>query len=72
MPSSLLLTRGGGAAFAALQVIADDTPAVQAVLKADKKRATLLEEEKTLLAHLEAADAAEVSLQRRLALRTWC
>lgn len=41
------------------EVIADDTPAVQAVLKADKKRATLLEEEKTILAALEKADAAE-------------
>lgn len=41
------------------EVIADDTPAIQAVLKADKKRAVLLEEEATILAALEAADAAE-------------
>ena len=41
------------------EVLADDTPAIQAVLKADKKRALLLEEEAAILAALEAADAAE-------------
>jgi hypothetical protein len=41
------------------EVLADDTHAVQAVLKADKKRAALLEEEAAILASLEAADAQE-------------
>ena len=43
------------------EVLADDTPAIQAVLKADKKRATLLEEETAILASLDAADSAEES-----------
>ena len=43
------------------EVHADDTPAVQAVLRADKKRAGLLEEEAEILAALDAADAAEES-----------
>ncbi|OCT67930.1 hypothetical protein XELAEV_18039228mg [Xenopus laevis] len=38
------------------EVIADETPAVQAVLKADKKRLKLLEEEKRLQARLEKGD----------------
>ncbi|XP_006011873.1 ATP-binding cassette sub-family F member 1 isoform X3 [Latimeria chalumnae] len=38
------------------EVIADDTPAVQAVLKADSKRNKLLEEEKRLQARLEKGD----------------
>ncbi|KAM8985849.1 ATP-binding cassette sub-family F member 1, partial [Ara ararauna] len=38
------------------EVVADDTPAVQAVLKADTKRLRLLEEEKRLQALLERGD----------------
>lgn len=38
------------------EVIADDTPAVQAVLKADTKRLKLLEQEKRLQARLEKGD----------------
>jgi len=44
--------------------VADDTPAVQAVLRADKKRAGLLEEETVILRELEAADAAEEAGRR--------
>ncbi|KAG8127797.1 hypothetical protein E2320_014693 [Naja naja] len=40
------------------EVIADETPAVQAVLKADTKRLKLLEEEKHLQAQLEKGDDA--------------
>ncbi|KAK9405884.1 ATP-binding cassette sub-family F member 1 [Crotalus adamanteus] len=40
------------------EVIADETPAVQAVLKADTKRLKLLEEEKRLQAQLEKGDDA--------------
>lgn len=45
------------------EVIADDTPAVQAVLKADTKRLKLLEEEKQLQALL---DKGEDSVGERL------
>uniref|UniRef100_A0A3B4B727 ATP-binding cassette sub-family F member 1 n=1 Tax=Periophthalmus magnuspinnatus TaxID=409849 RepID=A0A3B4B727_9GOBI len=38
------------------QVVADDTPAVQAVLKADTRRLKLLEEEKQLQARLEKGE----------------
>lgn len=38
------------------EVVADETPAVQAVLKADTKRLKLLEEEKRLQALLEKGD----------------
>ncbi|XP_063041952.1 ATP-binding cassette sub-family F member 1 isoform X2 [Engraulis encrasicolus] len=38
------------------EVVADDTPAVQAVLKADTRRLKLLEEEKQLQTRLEAGD----------------
>ncbi|XP_075769539.1 ATP-binding cassette sub-family F member 1 isoform X2 [Pelodiscus sinensis] len=38
------------------EVVADETPAVQAVLKADTKRLKLLEEEKRLQARLEKGD----------------
>ncbi|KAM9838659.1 ATP-binding cassette sub-family F member 1 isoform 2-T2 [Aulostomus maculatus] len=38
------------------EVVADDTPAVQAVLKADTRRLKLLEEEKQLQAHLEKGE----------------
>ncbi|KAM6233304.1 LOW QUALITY PROTEIN: ATP-binding cassette sub-family F member 1 [Porphyrio hochstetteri] len=40
------------------EVVADETPAVQAVLKADTKRLRLLEEEKRLQAMLERGDDA--------------
>uniref|UniRef100_A0A8B9V0U0 ATP binding cassette subfamily F member 1 n=1 Tax=Anas zonorhyncha TaxID=75864 RepID=A0A8B9V0U0_9AVES len=40
------------------EVVADDTPAVQAVLRADTKRLRLLEEEKRLQALLEGGDDA--------------
>lgn len=39
-------------------MVADDTPAVQAVLRADTKRLRLLEEEKRLQALLEGGDDA--------------
>lgn len=39
-----------------LEVGADDTPAVQAVLKADTRRLRLLEEEKRLQARLEKGE----------------
>lgn len=38
------------------EVVADDTPAVDAVLKADTKRLELLEEEKKLMAEAEAGN----------------
>ena len=38
------------------EVVADDTPAIDAVLKADTKRLELLEEEKKLVAEGEAGD----------------
>ncbi len=38
------------------EVVADDTPAIDAVLKADTKRLELLEEEKKLMAEAEAGD----------------
>jgi len=41
------------------EVVADDTPAIQAVLKADKKRAALLQEEKEILEFLDNEDANE-------------
>lgn len=37
-------------------MVADDTPAVQAVLKADTRRLKLLEEEKQLQARLEKGE----------------
>jgi ATPase subunit of ABC transporter with duplicated ATPase domains len=43
------------------EVIADDTPAIQAVLKADKRRHALLEEERVILASLDASYIAEES-----------
>lgn len=39
-----------------IEVVADDTPAVQAVLKADTRRLKLLEEEKLLQARLEKGE----------------
>lgn len=44
------------ASFVFTEVVADETPAVQAVLKADTKRLKLLEEEKRLQALLEKGD----------------
>jgi ATP-binding cassette, subfamily F, member 1 len=41
------------------EVVADETPAIQAVLKADKKRAALLLEEKEILEFLDNEDANE-------------
>ena len=41
------------------EVIADDTPAITAVLRADRVRSGLLDEETRILAELDAADAAE-------------
>lgn len=38
------------------EVVADDTPAVQAVLKADTRRLKLLDEEKSLQALLEKGE----------------
>ena len=38
------------------EVVADDTPAIDAVLKADTKRLELMEEEKKLTAEGEAGD----------------
>lgn len=38
------------------EVVADDTPAVQAVLKADTRRLRLLEEEKRLQARLDKGE----------------
>lgn len=38
------------------EVLADTTPAIDAVLSADKKRLQLLQEEKTLLAESERGD----------------
>lgn len=39
-----------------LEVVADDTPAVQAVLKADTRRLKLLEDEKRLQARLDKGE----------------
>lgn len=39
-----------------LEVVADDTPAVQAVLKADTRRLKLLEEERQLQVRLEKGE----------------
>lgn len=44
------------ASFTLTEVVADETPAVQAVLKADTKRLKLLEEEKRLQGLLEKGD----------------
>ena len=38
------------------EVVADDTPAIDAVLKADTKRLELMEEERKLMAEGEAGD----------------
>ena len=41
------------------EVVADDTPAIDAVLKADTKRLELLEEEKKLVAESEAGNDSQ-------------
>ena len=41
------------------EVVADDTPAIDAVLKADTKRLELLEEEKKLVAKSEAGNDSQ-------------
>lgn len=46
------------------EVVADDTPAVDAVLKADTRRWGLLEEEKKLITALDAGDEDEKKLDR--------
>ncbi|CAB9529681.1 Tylosin resistance ATP-binding protein TlrC [Seminavis robusta] len=46
------------------EVVADDTPAVEAVLKADKVRWNLLEEEKTLMEAIDAGDESEEKIER--------
>ena len=46
------------------EVVADDTPAVEAVLKADKVRWELLEEEKTLMAAIDSGDESEAKIDR--------
>ena len=46
------------------EVVADDTPAVEAVLKADKRRWNLLEEEKTLMKAIDAGDESEEKIDR--------
>ena len=46
------------------EVVADDTPAVEAVLKADKLRWELLEEEKTLMAAIDGGDESEAKIDR--------
>jgi hypothetical protein len=56
------------------QVVADDTPAVEAVMRADKERWALLEEEQRLLKELDtnpddAKDARLAEVRRRQADR---
>ena len=46
------------------EVVADNTPAVDAVLKADKKRWSLLEEEKQLSADIDSGDEDQKKLDR--------
>jgi ATP-binding cassette, subfamily F, member 1 len=46
------------------EVVADDTPAVEAVLKADKLRWGLLEEEKILMDAIDAGDESEEKIER--------
>ncbi|XP_056394447.1 ATP-binding cassette sub-family F member 1 [Hyla sarda] len=48
------------------EVIADDTPAVQSVLKADTKRIKLLEQEKRLQARLEKGDDSVAELLEKV------
>lgn len=46
------------------EVVADNTPAVEAVLKADKNRWALLEEEKALSAAIDNGDDKQITLDR--------
>ncbi|KAI2489939.1 ABC transporter [Fragilaria crotonensis] len=46
------------------EVVADDTPAVEAVLKADMKRWSLLKEEETLMKALDAGDEDMAKIER--------
>jgi ATP-binding cassette subfamily F protein 1 len=46
------------------EVVADDTPAVEAVLRADKVRWNLLEEEASLMAAVDAGDESEEKITR--------
>lgn len=46
------------------EVVADDTPAVESVMKADKVRWDLLEEEKTLMESIDAGDESEEKIER--------
>lgn len=46
------------------EVVADDTPAVEAVLKADKRRWDLLEEEKVLMKKVDAGDESTETIER--------
>lgn len=46
------------------EVVADDTPAVEAVLKADKRRWDLLEEEKILMEAIDNGDESDEKIER--------
>jgi len=46
------------------EVVADNTPAVEAVLRADKTRWNLMAEEKTLMAKVDAGDESEETIDR--------
>ena len=46
------------------EVVADDTPAVDAVLKADKRRWDLMEEEKELMKKVDAGDESNEVIER--------
>ena len=46
------------------EVVADDTPAVEAVLRADKTRWNLLQEEQALMAAIDAGDESEEKIVR--------
>eukprot|EP00339_Tiarina_fusa_P013341 CAMPEP_0117058808 /NCGR_PEP_ID=MMETSP0472-20121206/40840_1 /TAXON_ID=693140 ORGANISM="Tiarina fusus, Strain LIS" /NCGR_SAMPLE_ID=MMETSP0472 /ASSEMBLY_ACC=CAM_ASM_000603 /LENGTH=719 /DNA_ID=CAMNT_0004776251 /DNA_START=1 /DNA_END=2160 /DNA_ORIENTATION=- len=46
------------------EVVADNTPAVEAVLRADKVRWDLMEEEKTLMAKVDAGDETSEVIER--------
>lgn len=54
------------------EVVADDTPAVQAVLKADTRRLKLLDEEKRLQARLEKGDDSVTDRLEKVKQLTGC
>lgn len=54
------------------EVVADDTPAVQAVLKADTRRLKLLDEEKRLQARLEKGDDSVAERLEKVSYRGSC